>query len=98
MNWINVKDKLPQHHDIILVCNQKGIGVAVFVDSIKMNENLRMRGYGNEAVDTNKNPYYFCSQEVKQNTYDNVTHWMKLPDKPTDYSETKWQNHTMKKE
>lgn len=92
MKWISVKDRLPEHHDSILVCDnnkigsnkKKCMGVAVFVDSIKMNETLWKSGYGNEAVDVKKHPYYFCSQEVKQHTYNNVTHWIPLPEPPKD--------------
>jgi hypothetical protein len=82
MNWINVKDALPKHQDIILVCSRKGIGVATFVDSIKMNEELRKTSYANECVDVDKHPYYFVSQEIRQHTFNDVTHWMHLPKKP----------------
>jgi hypothetical protein len=82
--WINVKDKLPDHHSIVLVCSKKGIGVATFVESLKMNETLWKTGYGNEAVDVKKNPYFFASQEVKQHTFNNVEYWMELPERPYD--------------
>jgi hypothetical protein len=80
--WISIKDRLPAHHEIILVCSKKGIGVATFVDSNKMNEELWKNGYGNEAVNVEKHPYYFVSQEVKQHTFNNVEYWMVLPEKP----------------
>jgi len=85
--WISVKDKLPAHDEIILVyamtkTGKHGFGVATFVDSIKMNETLYKSGYGNEAVDVKKHPYYFVSQEVRQHTFNNVSHWMPLPKPP----------------
>lgn len=82
--WINTKDELPEHNQIVLCYStfSKGYGVSVFVDSVKMNETLYKTGYGREAVDVDKNPYYFVSQEVKQHTYKKVTHWMTFPDRP----------------
>ena len=86
--WISVKDHLPKHDQIILafskitLSGKDGFGVAVFVDSKNMNESLWERGYGNEAVDVEKNPYYFVSQEQKRHTYKHVTHWMPLPEAP----------------
>jgi hypothetical protein len=85
--WISVKDKLPNHHNIILVYYKKGIGVTNFVDSIKMNETLWRNGYGDEAVDIKKNPYFFVSQEVRQHTFNDITHWMPLPEMPKDNQE-----------
>lgn len=87
MKWISVKDKLPNHQQIILVFaktkrGSNGYGVATFVDSVKMNEELRKTPYANECVDVNVHPYYFVSQEVKQHTFNNVSHWMPLPEHP----------------
>ncbi len=89
MEWINVKDRLPNHQQIILVFakTQRGVngyGVATFVDSIRMNEELSNGPYANECVDVNKHPYYFVSQEVRQHTFNNVSHWMPLPSPPED--------------
>lgn len=86
-NWISVKQYLPDHHQIILVFARtkrgaSGFGVATFVDSMKMNEELKKTPYAYECVDIKKHPYYFVSQEIKQHTFDNVTHWMPLPDSP----------------
>ena len=86
--WISIKEKMPNHQQIILVFSktQRGVdgyGVATFIDSIKMNEELRRTPYfSNECVDVEKNPYYFVSQEIKQHTFKNVSHWMSLPDAP----------------
>ena len=81
--WISIKNSLPNHHQIVLVFAKNesgygGYGVAVFVDSEKMNESLKKTPYANECVDVNKNPYYFVSQEVKQHTFKNVSHWSNL--------------------
>ena len=67
--WISIKNKLPDHHDIILVCSRKGIGVATFVDSVEMNKTLKKNGYRSECVNTEDHPYYFVSQEVRQHTF-----------------------------
>lgn len=85
--WISVKDRYPNHDQIILVfaktsSGKNGFGVATFIDSIKMNEILYKTGYGNEAVDIKKHPFYFVSQEIKRHTFNNVSHWMPLPDPP----------------
>lgn len=82
MSWISVKESLPDHHQTVLAYCPTGQGVCVFVDSEKMNETLRENGYGHEAVDISKNPYYFCSQEIKRHTLNGVTHWMPLPEPP----------------
>lgn len=80
--WIRVQDRLPVHEATVLVCSPKGQAVVVFVDSERMNETLRIKGYGNECVDVRVHPYYFCSQETKQHTLKGVTHWMELPEMP----------------
>jgi Protein of unknown function (DUF551) len=89
LEWISVKDRLPNHQQIILVFAKtlrgvNGYGVATFIDSIKMNEELKKTPYANECVDVNKNPYYFVSQEVRRHTFKNVSHWMPLPEPPKD--------------
>jgi hypothetical protein len=86
-DWISVKDRLPTHKQIVLVFAQTnrgvdGYGVATFIDSVKMNEELSKTAYANECVDTKKHPYYFVSQEVKQHTFNNVSHWMELSTSP----------------
>lgn len=87
--WIKTEDKLPEHNQIILAyavtqSGKDGFGVAVFVDSSKMNEELWKNGFGHEAVDIKKHPYYFVSQEQKRHTYNKVTHWMPLPEAPNE--------------
>ena len=85
--WISVKDRLPEHDQIILVyaitkSGKDCFGVAIFIDSLKMNEELWKNGFGNETIDVQKNPYFFVSQEQKRHTYNGVTHWMPLPPPP----------------
>lgn len=81
MNWINVKDKLPNHQQIVL-CYAKtksgkyGFGIATFIDCIKMNQELMNTPYSYECIDIIKHPYYFVSQEIKGFTFNNVTYWM----------------------
>lgn len=87
MEWISVKNKLPNHQQIILVLAKKmsganGYAVATFIDSIKMNEELRKTPYAHECVNVDKHPHYFVSQEIRQNTFNNVSHWMPLPEPP----------------
>jgi hypothetical protein len=87
--WISVKDKMPDHDQIILVfaktkSGKNGFGVATFVDSIKMNDVLSKTIYASECVDVKKHPYYFVSQEVRQHTFNNVSHWMPLLEPPED--------------
>jgi len=85
--WISIKNKLPNHQQIILVFAKtkrgvNGYGVATFIDSVKMNEELSKTPYANEQVNVQNNPYYFVSQEVRQHTFNNVSHWMLLPESP----------------
>lgn len=82
IRWINIKDKLPEHHAIILVCSPKGMACATFIDSKKMNIDLINKGYKGEVGDVNEHPYYFASNEMKGHTCNNVTHWMPLPELP----------------
>lgn len=82
-NWISVKDKLPEHKETILCYSPKGHVVCVFIDSKIMNKELIESGYPEEQVNLDKNPYYFCSQEIKMYTLNNVTHWSYL-DSPKD--------------
>jgi hypothetical protein len=85
--WISVKDRFPEHQQPVLAyavtrSGKEGFGVAIFVDSIKMNEELMKTPYFMECVDAKAHPYYFVSQEQKQHTYNVVSHWMPLPKKP----------------
>jgi hypothetical protein len=83
-NWINVKDRLPKHHQTILGSTPKGQCVCVFVDTIEMNKTLRANGYPEEQWEPGKKPYSFCSQEIKGNVLNGVTHWMPLPEPPNE--------------
>lgn len=77
-NWIDVKDRLPEHHQIILSYTPSGQSVCIFVDGnimasiISAINNSNVLNYG----------YYFCSQEVKGSVLTGVTHWMPLPEPP----------------
>lgn len=87
MQWISVKNHLPNHQQIVLVFAKtqrsvNGYGVATFIESVKMNEELSKTPYAHECVDTEKHPYYFVSREVKQHTFNNISHWMPLPSAP----------------
>lgn len=82
MTWIDVKDRLPNHHQIVLGCSPKGMAVLTFVDSVKMNETLSKGPYSHEQVDVKLHPYYFVSQEIRQHTANDITHWMALPSRP----------------
>ena len=80
--WTRIKDKLPEHKEVVLVRNSTGgHSVCVFIDSIEMNETLKRNGLNN-FEDVQKNPYHFCSQEVQGATLNDVQHWMPLPDPP----------------
>ncbi len=82
IEWISVKDRLPSHLETILAFTPKGQCVCIFVDSIKMNKELVIKGYPEEHVDTKNKHYYFCSQETKMHTLNGVTHWRQLPEQP----------------
>lgn len=80
MNWINVKERLPQHQQRVLAQAKSGRCYVEFCDSIKMNEELVKNGYANECVNTSIHPYYFCSTTHKGHTLNNVTHWLPVPE------------------
>ena len=82
MNWIDIKESRPVHHETVLALSPKGYCVVVFVDSEKMNDELMRSPYAHECVDISKRPYFFASQEIKGNTMNEVTHWMSLPERP----------------
>lgn len=69
MEWISVKDRLPEHSQLILASGLmkgkiKGIALCEFFPSNQFYKD-----------------YTFCS--VNEFDYiENVTHWMKLPDLP----------------
>ena len=81
MKWISVEDKLPDNNQLVLVLYEKGYFGYYSVAHFLYYETLRNNPYPNECVDVEKNPYYFCSQEVKQ-PLNNVSHWMTLPQPP----------------
>jgi Protein of unknown function (DUF551) len=78
MNWIDIRDRWPNHLKTVLVRSNKGFCVVVFINSLNMNEELCKTQYAHECVDLEKHPYYFVSQEAKRNTLENVTHWCEL--------------------
>jgi hypothetical protein len=78
--WNYLTNKLPKHHETVLVYSKKGFCVVVFIDSVEMNKELVVKGYPDEQVDVNKKPYYFCSQEIKGYTLNGTIKWMSLPD------------------
>lgn len=77
-NWISVYEDLPHHEEFILAHGKLGFCVCIFINTIKMNEELDRVGHPEEKVDTLKQPYFFCSQERKGHVLRDVTHWMKL--------------------
>jgi hypothetical protein len=79
MNWINIKDGLPKHYITVLAYSPKGQCVCVFIDTVEMNKELLFRGF---PIDQSNTPYRFCSQEIKGNILNGVTHWMPLPNPP----------------
>ncbi len=74
MKWIKVEDRLPDHHQVILCCLPEGFCVCIFLDTEIMNKKLRSLG----IKDTGKIRFNFCSQEIRGNVTNNVTHWAEL--------------------
>lgn len=89
--WISVNDRLPKHHQVVLIYKdvptKTGFLVAYFIDSIRMNEELSKTPITNECVNIKENPYYFASREQQGFTVKDVTHWMPLPQPPTELEE-----------
>lgn len=81
IEWICIKNKLPNHNETILVSSLSGFAVCIFLDSIKTNKELKSNGFLGNGIDVKMNPYNFCSQEIKGHVLNNVTHWCYL-DKP----------------
>ena len=80
MQWISVKDKLPEHHQTVLCYSSKGgQAVTIFVDGAVMRSVLEANNVKSSETQA---PYYFCSQEFKANVLNSITHWMPLPEPP----------------
>lgn len=80
MEWISVKDKLPDKDGKYLVCTKSFLGRFTRIISYTLNydspfEEEHMQG---RAI------WYNYSGEAGDYEVDNVTHWMPLPDLPSD--------------
>ena len=79
--WINVKNKLPDHATNVLALTKKGaIAVVIYIDNKKVMNELRKMG-----VDVPKSEgigFSFISQENKEMELHGVTHWQYLPKPP----------------
>jgi hypothetical protein len=77
IEWISVKDKLPEHNSLVLAysSSSEGFEVVGFVDSVKLNDKFKKDGLEEECIDIYKSPYFFCSQGIRRNVKHNVTHW-----------------------
>lgn len=76
MNWINIKDKLPEYDKRVLTCN---LNKEYYPEIAFLNDNSII------------NEYYEDSEKIQSTTWfrDNgieieVTHWMSLPMNPND--------------
>jgi len=79
--WINVKDKLPEHHQVIMIFSEsKHTAVCIFIDNEKALEELRKKGFTIKGKEQDQ--YSFCSQEIKGNIFSGITHWRYLPKEP----------------
>ena len=72
MNWISVKDRLPETEDSYLIWppNKYAGGVAPF--SLY------------DCREYKKNTFYLESEYGEVSILEEVTHWMPLPDKPAE--------------
>jgi hypothetical protein len=83
MKWINVKEHLPVHHQVVLAKNEHGFcDVVTFLDSKCLNQLFNSMHCPEEQIDINENPYFFVSRESLSTYFDKVTHWSAIPDKP----------------
>lgn len=75
MEWISVKDRLPENDDEVLIYIVKDIVQAYF-----------LRGYwhGSIMVTDNMNDGYVSDRRIVKegSSFDFVTHWMPLPEPP----------------
>jgi hypothetical protein len=81
-NWISIAQRLPKHESLVLVFSAKGQCVCFFIDTCEMNKQLVSKGYPQEQWNAEVKPFSFCSQEVRGNILNGVTHWMPLPEAP----------------
>lgn len=75
MNWIKVEDALPENtNEVLLFCG----------DDIVQGFLKNGVWYGSSLVTDNMNDGYVADRKIcKQGgTFDFVTHWMPLPEKP----------------
>lgn len=81
IEWISIKDRLPEHEQHVLsINNRKVCCVVIFIDNKRMSIKLEARGI--KIPEGQKTGSAFCSQEIKGNVLNNVTHWMPLPIPP----------------
>ena len=81
MHWINPKDKLPEHGQLVLICKKNICAVTMFFVGEKMFQELAMDGHNPSGSCRNRNG--FASVEVPGHVVD-ADYWMPLPKVPND--------------
>lgn len=81
-NWISVKDRLPEHADIVLALHKNNHKhVLQFTENKKVKELLELNGIPYRGDHPLPNDgYTFSSIEVPGMCLDNITHWVPLPE------------------
>ena len=69
MNWISVKDRLPEYNQIVNVKYE-------FIESIDVTSAILKR------TDVNGHHWYYLNDEGGINKTHLITHWMPLPEPP----------------
>ncbi len=78
--WISVKDRLPRHHETILVITKTTAqAVVIFLNDEHTIPFLKQFGFKMEKEFPG---YAFCSQEIRGNVLNGVTHWTTLLEAP----------------
>lgn len=82
MSWIKVEERLPNHNSTVLArTKSKAQAVVIFLNDKLTTMFLEKHGF-NYPDEYKGNA--FCSQEIKGNTLNGVTHWRELPKDPSE--------------
>lgn len=87
MNWISVKERLPESRQKVLVANitEEYITVAFYlVEEFEIGKERYFKIYMKDYFDKDKNIYHYWSAEGEEEDLkiDSFTHWMPLPEGP----------------
>lgn len=80
--WIRCSEKLPENKTIVLIHCPQGIAVSCFINGEALFQARKMKGV--IALDEERTQNFFISQENPMDKFEDVDHWMPLPEPPNE--------------